>query len=284
MPEPASHDPQGLLEALTKGTRAKRLAAVRSLAAAPLPDVGSITALERAAVADEDPTVREAAMAALLSVQGRQGTAGRARQSPAESRAILQEVQRWLNEGLIPPELGQVLALRYSPPVPGPTPAAAAPAAPKHTLAQALLSEAAARVALYLGAFFILAAAFILAAIVEVARLPILAVLTVAFFSGAYALRRRLPQASFVLFAAGTLMIPILGGVLRDRLPAGVDTSLWFWSLVMALMDHRWLVGGRANRCAQPSPASVRRPMRHRPSRSPDPADASRRRSTPSAR
>ncbi len=114
---------------------------------------------------------------------------------------------------------------------------------PKHTLAEALLSETAAKVALYLGAFFVLAGAFILAAIVEVARLPILTLLTIAFYAGAFGLRKRLPQASFVLFAAGSLMIPILGGVLRDRLPPGTPTSLGFWSPLTALLGLLWAIG-----------------------------------------
>ena len=46
---------------------------------------------------------------------------------------------------------------------------------------QTLLSEASIKVYLYLGAFFVIASALILAAIVEAARLPILVVATLAF-------------------------------------------------------------------------------------------------------
>jgi hypothetical protein len=74
------------------------------------------------------------------------------------------------------------------------------PATPRPGLTQTLLSETSIKIALYLGAFFVVAAAAILAAVVEAARLPILLAATAPFAGGAVVSRARLLQPSFALF------------------------------------------------------------------------------------
>jgi hypothetical protein len=97
--------------------------------------------------------------------------------------------------------------------------------------------------ALYLGAFFIVAAAFIIAALVEVARLPILGITTLLFFGAAWGFRSRVQTASFVLFTIGTVMIPIDAGVLSDTINlTGTDATM-FWAIVTALIGTIWAGG-----------------------------------------
>ena len=131
-------------------------------------------------------------------------------------------------------------------PVARPTPVAQAaprppaePPKPRPTLAQTLLSETSIKIALYMGAFFVISAALILAALVEVLRLPILAVITVLFAAGALVLKRRLPQPSFILYLVFSALLPITAGVLADTrdLSGRPLTTFWFFVLLgMALL------------------------------------------------
>jgi len=83
-----------------------------------------------------------------------------------------------------------------------------------------LLSEAAVKTALYLGAFFVIAAAFIFAIALEAARVPILTVFAAAGYGTALELFKRLRPASFVFFTIGSCLIPITAGVLIDQIAA----------------------------------------------------------------
>jgi hypothetical protein len=89
-----------------------------------------------------------------------------------------------------------------------------------------LLSEASIKVYLYLGAFFVIASALILAALVQAARLPILAAATLAFGAGALFIRKRLPQPSFALFIVFSFLLPIDANVLEET--TGFAESLTF--------------------------------------------------------
>lgn len=114
------------------------------------------------------------------------------------------------------------------------------PAAPRPTLMQTLLSETSIKVALYLGAFFVIASALILAALSEQARLPILLTATILFAAGAFALKKRLPQPSLALFIVFSFLLPINARVLADTLHlAGLSADI-YWTLVFLTMTLIW--------------------------------------------
>ena len=116
----------------------------------------------------------------------------------------------------------------------------ASPAVARPSLAQTLLSETSIKIALYLGAFFVIAAALILAALVETLRLPILLGVSILFGGGALALKKRLPQPSFVLWLVFSALLPISSGVLVDLLDlSGASLSL-YWLVVLAVMSALW--------------------------------------------
>jgi hypothetical protein len=111
----------------------------------------------------------------------------------------------------------------------------------KFSLVGAFTSEVTIKVALYLGAFLILAAAVIFAGLVEPARFPMLTLTILGFLTGAGTTIQRLPLGSFVLFVIGTLLIPIDAAVLLALI--NVHSSLLYWAVVMVGMSITW-VGG----------------------------------------
>jgi hypothetical protein len=168
--------------------------------------------------------------------------------NPESRQILLTEIEKWRQDGLISPATADLLRQRYQPPAP-PKPVEAhsakpaippAPPAPKPTLAQTLLSEASIKVFLYLGAFFVIAAALISAALVEILRFPILLLVAFLFGAGALALKKRLPQPSFILWVVFSALLPISAGVLVSlaRLQ-GLGIPL-FWTSVWAGMALAW--------------------------------------------
>ena len=151
--------------------------------------------------------------------------------TPETRKIILDEIEKWRKDGLVSPTFAQNLGKRYQvepvspvapdevprslptdketgqplPAAPQPvnpavTSAAPAPATPRPSLMQTLLSETSIKIALYLGAFFVIASALILAALVATLRLPILLAAAALFGGAALALKKRLPQPSFILW------------------------------------------------------------------------------------
>jgi hypothetical protein len=114
------------------------------------------------------------------------------------------------------------------------------PTAPRPSLMQTLLSEASIRIYLYLGAFFVIAAALILAALVEAARLPILAVATLIFGGSALVLRKRLPQPSFALFIVFSFLLPIDANVVEETLGLSEPALSVYWTALFVLMAAIW--------------------------------------------
>lgn len=173
---------------------------------------------------------------------------------PNEREIIIREIKRWQEEGLLPPEICQRLLDSYietqavplegikaqTPAEPEPEPA---PPARRGSFSQALLSETAVNTALYLGGFFILVAAFIIAALVASARLPILAAATLIFLSGSLFTLRRLPQVSLVLFLIGSVLIPIDAQVISGMLDLSLRAGYLFWALVSFLAAFVWSGG-----------------------------------------
>lgn len=170
--------------------------------------------------------------------------------------SLLPEIQIWEIDGVITPAQAELLRNRLGsaampdagaapgvaaqphmvspavqPAVPPPLPSPAgqipliseAEARKPASFSQLLLSETSIKVALFLGAFFVLAAAVIVMALVEVSRIPILAVLTAGFFIVALLLGKRLPLASQVLYVVAVLLLPILGSVVITTIEPDED-------------------------------------------------------------
>jgi hypothetical protein len=119
----------------------------------------------------------------------------------------------------------------------------AVPAAPRPGLMQSLLSEFSIRIYLYLGAFFVIVAAAILAALVEAARLPILLIATLGFAAGAVLFKKRLPQPSFAFAIVFSFLLPIDAVVTADSMNLNPQWLDWFWSGVYVIMAVFWAIG-----------------------------------------
>lgn len=224
--------------------------------------------VERLAASDPDTEVRAAALEALDTPKLRALRAQRLMKlTGSEQRFILQELDAWQKQGLIGDELARILRSRYRvvfKPAPVPTAQTAAPAPttpatapkadsvpapvapstprePRPSLAQLLLSEASIKTFLYLGAFFVIAAAVILAALVEVLRLPILSVAVLAFGGTAVALKKRLPQPSFVLFIVFSFLLPINAGVFSDLVNLAGQALAAYWTFVLLVCAAIWI-------------------------------------------
>ncbi|GAB4505683.1 MAG: hypothetical protein Fur0043_26800 [Anaerolineales bacterium] len=126
-------------------------------------------------------------------------------------------------------------------------PTSAAPAKPptgdRPSLAQTLLSETSIKIALYLGAFFVIAAAAILAVVVEAARLPILLAATVLFGGAALATHKRLSQPSFALFVVFSFLLPTDANVLDDMLDLAYKANSMYWFVALGGMALIWVFG-----------------------------------------
>jgi hypothetical protein len=171
--------------------------------------------------------------------------------------AIVKEIERWLQEGRIPASVAEDLRKEYDydfrpqkpaeaapPPKPAKAPRAPAPK-PRQTLAQTLLSESSIRIALYLGAFFVIAASLILAALVEVLRLPILLSVTALFAGGAIGLKRRMPDPSFVLYLVFSALLLVTCGVIADLLNLTRRYETIYWLVIMLGMAVLWALSTR---------------------------------------
>ncbi|PKN95031.1 MAG: hypothetical protein CVU44_04260 [Chloroflexi bacterium HGW-Chloroflexi-6] len=226
-----------------------------------------LAAIEHMAAHDPDPELRAAALDALDSSRLRALRTQRLMKlSGSEQKFILQELDTWQKQGLIGEDLANSLRSRYrvalkpavplvsqaEQPVP-PTPASAlqtdststpiAPAAsrePRPSLAQTLLSETSIKTFLYLGAFFVIAAAVILAALVETLRLPILSLAALSFGGTALAVKKRLPQPSFVLFIVFSFILPINAGVFSDLVGLEGQVLAAYWTFVLLVSAGIW--------------------------------------------
>lgn len=288
-----------LLARLRSAEAATRLAALYEVSALSAPDVALVLAVETLAASDSDASVRLAALDTLRS-PGVQSLYRTSRLAPSMRAAFVQQIDRWLREGLLRREQAEAIRRRFdfdltapplSPenrralterilrwqeqglvdpaqtvvlsqslqdappaaapaakPVPAPIPSRSAPeAAPAAAASERvapsptfLFSDLSIRVFLYLGGFLVVAAALILAALVEVARLPILLALTGAAGVASAALRKRLQLPAFVLFVIFASLIPIDARVFIDLLdltgPARMNTWAVVWSLVAVVL------------------------------------------------
>ena len=215
--------------------------------------------LERLALKGTDENVRSRAIELIKNrvhqnVRVMVNTLGR-----QDRLLLLKEIEQWQMDGLLLPDEADVIKQRYNfdirapltPPslepavekeVPNP-PAPhqpATPAAPRLSLTQTLLSESSIKIYLYLGAFFVIASALILAALVEAARLPILGVATLVFGGAAFLLHKRLPQPSFALFIVFSFLLPIDANVLVETLGLTEPDLSMYWMLVFLALAGIW--------------------------------------------
>ena len=183
--------------------------------------------------------------------------------------ALLREIDGWEQSSLIEKQTADVIRRRYdfdiipaatkqAAPQPKtetdsaeqahPTPKADTPAQiasePRPTLLQTLTSEASIKIYLYLGAFFVIAAAAILGAAVPELRLPILIIGTFIFGGLAVVIKKRLPQPSFALFIVFSFLLPITANSLHETLKEAFDLSTGFshvyWIIIFLFMAVIW--------------------------------------------
>jgi hypothetical protein len=248
---------------LKTGTAQTRLNAIKKLLEQKFSSLAILRTLEELALRDKSKPVREAARQALDSPTHRYIQSRTTNLNHKERQSILDEITNWKSQGLIQADQADVIRHRYDfdiKPAPkpvesahplGPQPAVAETttstpeqaAAPCPGLTQTLLSETSIKIALYLGAFFVIAAAAILAAVVEAARLPILLGATVLFAGGALVTRIRLPQPSLALFIVFSFLLPTNANVLADILNLSSKANAAYWFAVMAMMTLIWGFG-----------------------------------------
>ncbi len=211
--------------------------------------------LERLAIHGVED-VRAAALDALSSKPSQYISSQLSRLSKYDRITVLKEIEAWQANGLIEPHQAEVLRRRYDfEAKPGvslksatPTikeeqpaiPAVMVPAGPRPSLIQTLLSEASIKIYLYLGAFFVIASALILAAVVEAARLPILAVATLSFGGVALGIRKRLPQPSFAFFIVFSFLLLIDANVFKESIGFVEPFLSLYWSVIFLLMAAIW--------------------------------------------
>jgi hypothetical protein len=222
---------------LTAPDAANRLKAAERLGEVPTGSFESLIALERCAAEDSKKEVRLAALSALGSPTYDLLSRRRTHLAPASRKQILSQIEVWIDEGLLPAPLAEVLRQRYAPSV---AQQPKKPRAPRASLSQVLLSETSIRIALFLGGFFVVVAAFIVAAVIESVRLPILTLLTAGFFATGFGLKRRLPTASFNLYAIFTVLLVIDAWVLFQGAELNVNERRLFWTLVSLVMAAVW--------------------------------------------
>ena len=263
-------------EGLVAPTAAERLAALSTLKTLSFSSVAVLRRLEKMALNDRSQAVKKAALDVLQMPLHRQVQAHQSKLAEFSRRMVLTEIEVWREDGLLEERQADVLRERYAfdmqpaPEAPAKTTPAVAvakkvrvssvrkprpkstsakskpvappkPRKPKRTLAQTLFSEASIKVALYLGAFFVIAAAAILAAAVKELRLPILLFFTFAFGTGSVVLKKRLPPASFTLFIIFSMLLPINFSVIADQFNIVGQGAHLYWFFVSLLMSVIWV-------------------------------------------
>ena len=259
-------DPKEILAELKQGldadTVAERKMALEKLRELTYSSSGVLKMLELMALNDRSKAIRIMALEILAQpiyrqIQGRQSFLAQ-----SSRQVIVNEIATWEKEGLLDKTHAKVLRGRYNfdmkpaldkemPPKPEPEPikpkpqsirakSESKPAKPKRTLAQTLFSETSIKVALYLGAFFVIAAAAIFAAAIEELRLPILFVFTLFFGGSALALKKRLPQPSFTLFIIFSVLLPIDGSVIADQANLSGNSAHLYWFIIYLLVTGIW--------------------------------------------
>ncbi|MBL8049883.1 MAG: hypothetical protein JNM46_01560, partial [Anaerolineales bacterium] len=272
---------QEILDSILAGLRSltdsERMQAIETLRGLNFSSVAIRARLEKLSLQDSNSIVRKEALKALSlpsnqAVQKVSSTLDRGIRF-----TILNEIKKWVGDGLLNEENAEVIQSRYDfdiisaprfdtasplnasqPKVTSaPTPATvsqpiaplkpAEPEAPRPSLLQTLTGEAAIRIYLYLGAFFVISAATFVGAVIPELRLPILIIGTFIFGGLALAIKKRLPQPSFALFIVFSFLLPITANSLEESLQAMLNYESFvasiYWSVIFFILSVVW-VGG----------------------------------------
>lgn len=250
-----------LLDVLRQGSDEQRLQAIQRLETLNYSSEAIRAELEQVALHAANTDLRSAALNALNFAAHQNIRARVSKISRAERATILAEIAHWEQSQLIEKQNADVLRARYNfdmrqaaarveptpQPAPEPAPAARQDSTPEDkqpaTLAETLLSENTIRIALYLGAFFVISSAAILAAIVEVIRMPILILGTLVFGGISVLIRKRLPQPSFALFIVFSFLLPITANVLEEALNLSARMGSAYWAVIAFFMALIWAGG-----------------------------------------
>lgn len=268
-----------ILKALKGDSRSEQLSAIATLNELNYSSDAIRTQLEKLAAQSTDKSIRRYALAALNQSTQRNVRSRVNKMSRANRQELLSEISSWEVSGLLENQKADVIRRRYdfdlipetksalqaapvsivtesasrvekeAPPLAQEMPKAAESSQPvaaktgQPSITQTLLSETSIKVFLYLGAFFVVASAMILAALIETARTPILLIATALFGGGAVILKKRLPQPSFTLFIVFSFLMPIDAGVLADQLGFTGDALSFYWAIAMFAMTAAWSIG-----------------------------------------
>ncbi len=280
MSENENQKPEGILNEILSGLKSEkvedRAEAMRRLSELSFSSEAVRRQLEIIASRDENKYNRVNALAALNLPSNR--NVQRRVISNKLDRGIryvlLNEINEWVNSDLLETHNADLLRRRYdfdfdAAPQPShkPAPAKAAstqpeakpigtqPAVPierrepvaegpRPSLLQTLTSEAAIKIYLYLGAFFVIAAATFVGWAIPELRLPILIIGTLIFGGLAVAIKKRLSQPSFALFIVFSFLLVITANNIEDALRTSMNLSdafsAGYWVAVFLLMTGVW--------------------------------------------
>jgi hypothetical protein len=235
------------------------LSALQELCSLDYTNQAILRELERLALHGGDENIRQGARETLGNRVHQNERARFNTLDRYDRQLLLKHIELWESDGLLQRDTADVIKQRYSfdtpqpvvPPKPAPvveteprpapqTRPSALPAAPRPSLTQTLLSESSIKIYLYLGAFFVIASALILAALVEAARLPILTAATLIFGAGAVFLHKRLPQPSFALFIVFSFLLPIDANVLAETFVINGTALSIYWTIVFLVLTGIW--------------------------------------------
>lgn len=264
----ANEHQQAILDRILAGLKSddttQQLAAIHELETINFSSAAIVLELEQLALHGVD-AVQKFALGALTYENNQFVASQLSTLSKSNRQSILEQIEAWVDDGLIELQHAEILKRRYDfdlhPSLPAkPTVAEpdianaekpapieptesvtpARPPEPPRSLAQVLLSETSIRIYLYLGAFFVVASAAILAALVEAARLPILLIATVAFAGGALGLKQRLPQPSFAFAIVFSFLLPIDANVFKETLHLSEPYLSLYCSCIFLVMAVIW--------------------------------------------
>lgn len=279
--ENSSQQPESILDQIRSDLQSanieNRLNAITQLHTINYSSESIRNLLEKLALHDPNKDMRAEALTALDLAAQRNVRSRLNKIEIGKRHAILQEISDWEKLGLLEKENAEVLRRRYNfdlAPAATPKPAFKTEAvellnpiqseptqkpavekisAPESdarvqeksqpTLTQTLLSETSIKIALYLGAFFVIASAAILGAFVDIFRIPLLIIATIIFGGLSVVIRKRLPQPAFALFIIFSCLLPITANVIEESLNLSLPFNGAYWVFVSACMAFIWAGG-----------------------------------------
>lgn len=237
---------QDLFEALSSSNVEERLGTLDVISKLDNSSLVILKKLEDIALNDRSKKVQKSAVQALLI------PAHRTLQKNAYSHVhvfarqqIVKQISIWIEEKIITEQQGDVLTQRYDfdsvkkDDKPDVVKRQIEPK-PSKSFSEILLDPSTIQITLYLGAFFVIAAAFIFASIIEFLRIPILIFVTAVFLVAAIGLKKKILQASIVMFTIFSLMIPIDASVIANTLNLSRDARAPYWVFITTLLVVIW--------------------------------------------